>query len=308
MNRLNLIGLMAATCVLVGCGDDTSDENDVAFATAEPRDVIVTACPPLTWMARQVVGDHVSVECPVPAGTDPGLWTPDAVAIESLQSAGLIVINGAGFEKWVVKTTVPTSRLVDTTAGLAEPFIRYENVVVHQHGPDGDQTFEGVDGHTWLDPIIGKHQAARIAEAASRKWPQHIDSFRASLKTLHEQFDQLHARFGSLQPSMKNVTLICSHPSYNYLARRYGWDVLNMEIDPTQLIDDKLFSTVRSDQPPGKTIVVLWRSAPSSAAIDQLRMAGIRSVVFETGETAKSVDFLAMMDGNLDQLSRAIGD
>ena len=306
MKRTILIGLLVATSVLVGCGDDTPDETDVAFPTAKPRDIIVTTTPPLTWMARRIVGDSVNVECPVPKKTDPGRWTPDAAAIESLQSAGLIVTNGAGLEKWVVKTTLPTSRLVDTTVGLAEPLIRYENVVVHQHGPDGDQSFEGVDVHTWLDPIIAKHQAARIAEAACREWPQHADTFRTNLKALHGRLDQLDERFRSLQPAMKNVTVVCSHPSYNYVARRYGWNTHNIEIDSNHPIDDELFETVKAVQQPGKTIVVLWRSVPSDETLDQLRKAGLRSVAFETGEATKAVDFPAMMDRNLDQLSAAI--
>ena len=307
MNRTNLIGLMVASCFLVGCSDDTS-KNDTAFAPAQPRDVIVTTTPPLTWMAQQVVGDSVTVECPIPDRTNPRLWTPDAAAIKSLQSAGLIVINGAGFEEWVVKTTLPTSRLVDTTAELGEPFIRYENVVVHQHGPDGDQSFEGVDDHTWLDPIIAKHQATRIADAACREWPQHADTFRANLESLHQQLDQLDARFRDLQPAMENVAVVCSHPSYNYVARRYDWNVRNIEIDPSKPIDDEVLKSVQAVQQRKKPTVVLWRSAPDDEVIRQVKEAGFRSVVFETGEASKDVDFVAMMDRNLDRLRKAIED
>lgn len=299
----------SVAAVLLGCaclaGCQKGPSNTKAFAP-ETRDAVATTFYPTAWMAEQILGDLVPVECPLPQGEDPSSWQPRSAAIESYQSAKLIVTNGAGFEKWVGTVTLPGSRVVDTTGGLSEPFIQYENAVVHQHGPGGEHSHEGTDGHTWLDPITAKHQAQQIADAASRAWPQHVDAISANLKSLQQRLDSLDKRFSEITPKLDGVRLLCSHPAYNYIARRYGWKIQNFDLDPDQPIADEQLAAWSKDQSQQKT-VMLWESEPIATAQSQLIDAGVTEVVFSPCEARPTMgDFLSVMNQNLDRLAAAV--
>lgn len=270
------------------------------------RDVVATTFYPTTWMAEQLLNDLVPVECPIPPGTDPGSWKPDSATIAQYQSAKLIVLNGAGLEKWARTVTLPTSRLVDTTSELSEPLLRYEDAIVHQHGPGGAQDQSGTDEHAWLDPIIAKQQASSIAEAVTRVWSEHADRVTANLQSLHTKFDSVDTRLTEISAKLDGVRLVCSTPSYNYLVRRYGWQIQNLDLDLSRQLNDDQIAVVAPDKTATKTIV-LWSSEPAAEVIGQLEQAGVASIVFSTiRHKPAEGDFIAAMNANLDRLTEAL--
>lgn len=315
-----------------GCGSRLP--NDGGHATGEavqipdPSDTVATTFHPTTWMTRYLIGGNANVTCPLPDGEDPISWTPDDDAIATYQSAKLIITNGAGFEKWIDKVTLPTSRIVDTTAELKQPLIRYENAVTHQHGPAGEHSHEGIDGHTWLDPLIAKHQAARIAAALRKTWPQHVSRIDENLGLLDKQLDDLHERLleTGYQMKQKDIRLLCSHPAYNYLARRYGWKVKNLDLDPGEPLTDAQVVALVKDQDPAKTLM-LWESEPVTESVDKLAAAGVKSVLFSPCENKPpgngpdqpdqppgissrtfAMNYWDVMTWNIGDLNRAIAD
>ena len=48
---------------------------------------------------------------PIPQDVDPAFWNPDVQAILAYQQADLILLNGAGYAKWVPQTTLSRSRI-----------------------------------------------------------------------------------------------------------------------------------------------------------------------------------------------------
>ncbi len=294
--------VLVACLAIVGCGKSDIESGTPVTST---RDVVATSFYPTTFMAEQLLGSAVPVECIVPEGVEPSAWRPNDNAVQQLQSAKLVVLNGAGFEKWVTTTTLPAARLVDTTSGLAEPLIQYRNVITHQHGPAGDQSREGIDAHTWLDPIIAKHQATKIAEAATREWPEHAAAIETNLRSLCEKFDEIDQRFKALTPQFAKLHFLCSQPAYNYLGRRYEWEIQNIDSPlPAGLPDD-----LPDDLKVGSTPIFIWESEPDSKTVAELATAGIYSVTFRTGkQRPESGDYLTLMNANLDAPAKAIGE
>ena len=68
---------------------------------------------PLKYFAERIGGDHVRVEFPAPADVDPAYWNPDLAVISAFQKADLILLNGAGYAKWIAKVSLPRSKIVD---------------------------------------------------------------------------------------------------------------------------------------------------------------------------------------------------
>ena len=61
---------------------------------------VVASFYPLYEFASRVVGDRAEVSSLVPAGVEPHDWEPTAEDVSRGRAADVLVINGAGFERW----------------------------------------------------------------------------------------------------------------------------------------------------------------------------------------------------------------
>jgi zinc transport system substrate-binding protein len=275
------------------------------------RVYVATSFYPVTWFAERIAGDAVEVACPVPDDVDPARWRPTRDDVAFLQRAALIVLNGADFEPWVAHVSLPPSRVVDTAKGFADTFLKYKTVT-HSHGQGGEHTHEGIDGHTWLDPQNAKAQAKAILDALTRRFPDRAQAFAAGHEALARDLDGLHRDLEALAPRLGGVTLLASHQAYDYLARRYGLTVTNLDLDPSKDLDAEDRAAVEKARVAGRPTIVLWEAEPSRAAADALEALGVRSVWFSPGETltaamrAEGVDYLGLMRANLDRLRRVV--
>jgi len=80
---------------------------------------------PMQYFAERIGGEHVNVVFPAPANVDPAYWMPDRPTIANFQRADLILLNGAGYARWVNKVTLPRFRIVNSRRGYyPHPWIR----------------------------------------------------------------------------------------------------------------------------------------------------------------------------------------
>jgi len=224
------VGLPVAMLPLSGCGSETT-----TTAAVPTQDAVLTTFYPTQYFAQRIAGGLVVVDSPLPADTDPIFWRPGAEAMIQFQNAKLVITNGAEFEKWVAGAALPRGRTVESLddqalASTGGP-ITMESTT-HSHGPAGEHTHEGVDGHTWVSPTLAIAQAERIAEAMSTAWPEHASAFETNLASLVEDLEMLRTSMADLTPRVEGHALLASHPAYNYLAREMGWDVHNLDLDP----------------------------------------------------------------------------
>ena len=63
----------------------------------------------------------------------------------------MIILNGAGCEKWAKKVSLPMLRTVDTSKAFINNLIHIETNVTHSHGPEGNYSHGGIAFTTWLD-------------------------------------------------------------------------------------------------------------------------------------------------------------
>jgi len=292
---------------------------DMAIASQEPEaggdtPVIYTSFYPVKYFAERIGGDKVKVVCPVPATADPAFWMPNAKTIQAFQRADVIIINGASFEKWIRKVTLPPSRIIDTAKPLADELIKLEKTVTHSHGPGGVHTHGGIDGHTWLDPVNAKTQAAQIHKAFSKRFPAHAELFDKNYDALARDLGALDARLKGLRERMSDQRLVCSHPAYNYIGRRYGWQLKNLHLDPETMPDEATFAEIKVFLEKKPATYVLWESQPAKEIAAKMRKTlGLESLVFSPCEVLDAdqiehgEDFLSVMNRNVDRLEKAFG-
>src|SRR6056297_342411 len=140
------------------------------LAAAQDRPVVMAVNYPLAWMAERLAGDAAEVVLPVPPGVDPQFWRPGIAEISAIQSADLIVLNGAGFAAWTARVSLPRARSIDTSRGFHDRLIATGSVT-HSHGADGAHSHEGTAAYVWLDPALAALQARAVAEALTRALP-----------------------------------------------------------------------------------------------------------------------------------------
>ncbi len=106
-------------------------------AFAEAKLTVYAVNYPLTYFAERIGGDHVNVVFPVPPDVDPAFWSPDAKTVRKYQQADLIILNGADYEKWTKKVSLPMLRSVDTSRVFKKNLLLMETTVTPTHGPAG---------------------------------------------------------------------------------------------------------------------------------------------------------------------------
>jgi len=314
--RMCVSGLLAGvfTLALGACGPGGSSERQAAEADTGPVRVLTTFYP-TTYFAQRIsgglTGGDLEIVCPVPEGEDPIFWQPTAEQVGEYQRADLIVLNGAGFERWAANAALPSSRVVDTAEGFAAEFIMIESKT-HSHGAAGAHTHEGLDGHTWLDPTNAVRQARVIGEALADAHPEHGEQILANYEDLERDLQTLDAEFRTLP--IDGVRLLASHPAYNYLSRRYNWGVTSFDLDPGEAVTAEQLAGIEAAKqtPAGGRTVMLWESEPIESSIAALESVGITSVVFSPAETvdparlAAGEDYLSIMQANIERVRDAL--
>ena len=293
-----------STLTLLGCTEKAKPDSGPGT-----EEVVMTTFYPTTWMAQQLLQGQIPVRCPLPAGEDPVFWNPSREAIQEYQRARLIVTNGAALEKWTQSTSLPSSRIVETAKPLESEFIHFKTIT-HSHGPKGAHTHQGTDGHTWMDPVNAQLQARRLCDALIETWPDKAESLRRNLEALDKKLEALHSRLKTLTPRIAKVTLLCSHPAYNYLARRLGWTVHNFGLEPGEDLVAKDLETLKAARVPGRPTLLLWEAEPTAKSRKALDDLGITSVVFSPAESPSPDEaargFDVLMGENIDRLQQAL--
>ena len=276
---------------------------------AATKPTIMTSFYPIAFFAEAIGGEHVSVVCPCPEDEDAIFWMPDRKTIERFHRADLILLNGAEFEKWADRVALPDSKVVRSTDGAVKDLIRFEKAVEHSHGPAGKHSHAGIDGHTWVDPVNALAQAQTIHQAMVRAFPDKKDAFPTGMENLQKALEGLHQSFQALDISRKKLPLVCSHPAYNYAARRYGWNIKNFHLDPNVLLTAQQLESIKAHLAETPAKYLLWEAQPEPDVEDQVKNElGLLSVEFSPCELLPESDqkagktYLTVMEENLKRL------
>ncbi len=304
----------AATAVSVACmfvwGCPEQGPEDTVELGAMPARAVLSVYVvnyPLQYFAERVGGDAVAVEFPAPADADPAYWQPGAETIVSYQEADLILLNGAGYAKWVAYATLRRARLVDTGAGLADSFIAVAGAVVHAHGPGGAHEHGDLAFTTWLDMSLAVRQAQAVRDALAKARPGRQQEFDAAFEALKTDLLALDEALLAVAEAAADRPLVMSHPVYQYLERRYGLNARSVHWEPdgpsTEDMWENLAALLRDH--PARWMV--WEGQPSEDVVARLQTMGVECAVFDPcGNVPDDGDFLTVMQANVSALKLAL--
>lgn len=265
---------------------------------------VVVANYPLAFFAETLLAGAMPVTFDAPGDEDPAFWQPDDAALGRFQAAKVILLNGAGYSKWVDQVSLPESRVVDTSALFEAGLIEVKEVVSHSHGPEGEHSHAGTAFTTWID----LNQAAKQLEAVKvallgRVKAEERAGLEERAEALKGQLLALDARALAAGKKLNGKALLGSHPVYQYLSRRYQLNLREVHWEPDQVPENEALEELTGLLKEHAATVMLWEGEPAAKSVDLLKEMGIRSVVFDPcGNRPEKGDFLSVMEANVANL------
>lgn len=247
---------------------------EVQVSDEQEKITVVASFYPLYEFASHVGGDRAEVSSLVPVGIEPHDWEPTPQDRLRVQSASMLVINGAGFESWASGTEARV--IVNTSEGI--DLEHEEEIEEDKHGHEG-----GVNPHIWLDPVLAKHQVEKIREAMVNADPANADYYNENAGRFAAELDQLDAFVDLELSNCEKSDFIAFHDAFVHFAERYGLiqhsihgvspegEILPQRLQEIielanelgidviyaeDLIDSRLANTIAGEIPGGRVIVL----------------------------------------------------
>ena len=273
---------------------------------AEEKLKVYTVNYPLQYFAERIGGDLIDVHFPAAEDIDPAFWMPEADTIIKYQQADLILLNGAGYAKWVSKVSLPRRKLLNTSRTFKDDYIYIDTTVTHQHGPAGDHSHAGTAFTTWLDLNQAAIQAGQIASAMKKARPEHAQVFEGNYLQLKKELLQMDKRIIEIINYKPDLPILASHPVYQYLARRYNLNLTSVMWEPDVYPDALSWQELSNRLSEQSAAWMLWEAEPLQQTRDQLSGMGINVIVFKpVMNRPPQGDFMTMMTANINAMARA---
>jgi zinc/manganese transport system substrate-binding protein len=180
------------------------------------------------WVAI-VGGDRVEVSALVGPGGDAHVYTPSPRDAKFVGAAGLIVVNGLGFEGWM-------DRLVQASATRAPVIVASADVVPLPppyplpHAGEGrvggrfGNAAAGIDPHAWQSVRNAEIYVSNIRDGLMRADPQGRGTYEANAAAYMQELARLDADIrravATIPPARRKV--ITTHDAFGYFAADYG--------------------------------------------------------------------------------------
>jgi len=296
---------------LAACGETEhaqSGNAETAFEAAA-RPLLVVSNYPLFFFASQIAGESEDVPqivFPEIEG-DPAFWVPSADQIQLMQTANLVLLNGAGYESWLDWITLDRNRLLDTSAGFTDKLIELEDTLTHQHGPAGEHAHQGTAFTTWLDPRLAMKQAGAVAAALESLAPGQAVRLRNNLSALQSRLSDLDRELADTFAALGNQPILFSHPVYQYLQRRYGLNSVSLHWEPDTEPGTRAWIELQKILLEHLAAIMLWEAEPLSSTAARLSELGVQSIVFQTASNHLGQgDYFDVLTGNAKRLRTAL--
>ena len=208
LNGLLLLSILLVPGVNAAFSNNHNLFTPVKTSNINTRKIEIVAS---SFPVRKVGAYKVDTYVLVPIGTEPHDFDPTIQQIQSIESASILVYNGAGMEAtWINK--VNPKFAIDTSNGM---------LLLTGNDP---QIHAPTDPHIWLDPMLAIQQVENIRNGLSKVDPgnaayydQNAQKFIGQLKSLDTSIR------GNLSSSnCAKRDFITFHNAFSYFAKEYG--------------------------------------------------------------------------------------
>lgn len=213
----NTLILLFGLCFLWNCTSSPPSENRIQ---------VTASIFPLADIVRNIGGDRVDVDVLIPPGASPHVFEPTPGAFRKFARTRLFVMVGAGLEFWAQKLIAATAEETLTVVKAAEGVPLIQMAGYHhgasEHGQEDAEHQSPGNPHVWLDPLVARSLAERVAQSLIRLDPEHAGEYRERVTAYGKQLDALDQTIREMVGSFQISEYVAFHPAWSYFARRYG--------------------------------------------------------------------------------------
>jgi len=237
---------------------------------------VVATLPDFASLAEEIGGDKVKVTSLARGTEDAHFVDAKPSFIRVLNQADALIEGGAELESGWLPPLVQNARnpriLPNATGHIVlARGLKLLDVPTKLDRSQGDVHAAG-NPHYNLDPGNFKVMAATIAEGFSRLDPANASLYQANLRAFSERLDVKMAAWAKLAEPLRGVKVITYHKSFEYLAARYGFEIVD-QIEPKPGLE------------PTATHI--------STLIPKAKAAGVKLVMMEPNRARKTPQFVA---------------
>ena len=279
-------------------------------------------------LVSQVGGERVKVRALIGADEDAHAFQPRPSDARNVGGAALVVVNGLGFDDWMVRLArsggykgevVVASAGIDTLAMTKDD----EHEHGHDHGHDGekandkakDKADRAVDPHAWQDVGNVRRYVANIADALTKADPEGASAYRANAERYDGELKaldaEIRAAFAALPAERRKV--VSSHDAFGYFGRAYGIRFLSPvgvsnNAEPTAQGVARLIRQLKAEKVPA----VFIENVADPRLIERIRSesgAQIGGTLYSDALSkadGPAPSYVRMMRANLDALRQAM--
>ncbi len=288
LTALGLVAGLTSACRLPKSGEHT----------------VVASFYPLYFIAERVAGRYNDVVDLTPPGVEPHEYELTVRQVAEIDNARV------GFYERGVAPSIDQAmdndspdRALDVTSvvPLAAPVA----------GSGVEHTSDDKDPHFWQDPTLMAEATRAFASTMAEADPAHAAYYRAQGRRLVRDLGRVDAEYRRTLANCRVDTIVVSHDAFEYLARRYGVDVvpiagLEPDAEPSLQRLHDLANLIRDR---GVTTVFFETLASPDLAESLAGDVGVRSAVLDPIEGLSSDDpdatYLTLMRQNLAALAKA---
>jgi len=281
---------------------------------------VVTTFTILGDMVRNVGGEHIALTTLVGPDGDAHVYEPTPADARALAQAGLVIVNGLGFEGWIdrlVKASGYKGRVAVASDGIAPLKAQDDHGHSHSktHAEKGKDHHHGeLDPHAWQDLANGRLYVANIARVLAAADPAHADDYRGRAEAYDRELVALdrdiRRRLDAIPADRRRI--VTSHDAFRYFGRAYGVRFrspvgLSTESEPSAKQIAALIRQLKKE----KTRVLFVENITDPRLVQQLaREAGavIGGTLFSdslSGPTGPAPTYLDMFRHNVSEIAKA---
>ena len=207
-------------------------------ARAQGKLNVMTTTEDLASIAREVGGDHVTVESVSRGYQDPHFVEAKPSFILKLQKADVLVVVGRELEIGWLPPLIQQSRNSKIKPG-SEGYLDSSLQASILEVPTGQVTRAMGDVHPlgnphyWMDPENGKRVGKEIAQKLTQLRPNDKVFFEQKLTDFTTALDAAQKRWLAQMAPYKGTKVVTYHRSFPNFAERFGLDIIgNVEPKP----------------------------------------------------------------------------
>jgi len=249
----------------------------VAPADEAPLGVTVSILPQV-WFAERIGGEQTRAEALVGPGHSPATFEPTSRQMANLEQATVFFCAGVPFENGLLRRVAGLKNAPPIHGPRPEAGHDHHDHHGHHHHEDG------MDPHTWLDPMQAAAMGDTMATVLAQLDPAHAALYLERAATLRRDLARLSREIETILQPVRGRTFFVYHPAYGHFARAFGLKQVAIETGGREPGPRQLAQVIDQIRQQGAEVIVVQ---------PQFSRKSAQSISRATGATLLPLDPLA---------------